>query len=137
MFDFKRTKITGASFYFGKTHPDKAFYINFGHADTQNTVDISYLLKWMETAKQHNNTLIIHNVPYEYCVHRGSYDQVLPETLCSLQLCVTAYNPDEYPRNQLPMAVSRGVRPLIPEIERAFANYEHGKINFPARRNPG
>ena len=130
LFDFKRTKITGASFYFGKTHPDKAFYINFGHADTQNTIDISYLLKWMETAKQHNNTLIIHNVPYEYCVHRGSYDQVLPNTLCSMQLCVTAYNPDEYHKNNLQAAVLRGIKPLIPEIEREFSNYEQGKLTF-------
>lgn len=130
IFDFKRTKITGCSFYFGKTHPDKAFYVNFAHADTENNLDISYLLKWIEIAKQHKNTLIIHNVPYEYCVHLGSYDQVLPATLCSMQLCITAYNPDEYKKSELPMALSRGIRPLIPEIERAFANYEHGKLTF-------
>ena len=130
IFDFKRTKITGCSFYFGKTHPDKAFYVNFAHADTENNLDISYLLKWIETAKQHKNTLIIHNVPYEYCVHLGSYDQVLPATLCSMQLCITAYNPDEYKKSELPMALSRGIRSLIPEIERAFATYEHGKLTF-------
>ena len=130
IFDFKRTKITGCSFYFGKTHPDKAFYVNFAHADTENNLDISYLLKWIETAKQHKNTLIIHNVPYEYCVHLGSYDQVLPATLCSMQLCITAYNPDEYKKSELPMALSRGIRSLIPEIEREFSNYEHGKLTF-------
>ena len=130
IFDFKRTKITGCSFYFGKTHPDKAFYVNFAHADTENTLDISYLLKWIETAKQHKNTLIIHNVPYEYCVHLGSYDQVLPATLCSMQLCITAYNPDEYKKSELPMALSRGIRSLIPEIEREFSNYEYGKLTF-------
>lgn len=130
IFDFKRTKITGCSFYFGKTHPDKAFYVNFAHADTENNLDISYLLKWIETAKQHKNTLIIHNVPYEYCVHLGSYDQVLPATLCSMQLCITAYNPDEYKKSELPMALSRGIRSLIPEIEREFSSYEHGKLTF-------
>ena len=130
IFDFKRTKITGCSFYFGKTHPDKAFYVNFAHADTENNLDISYLLKWIETAKQHKNTLIIHNVPYEYCVHLGSYDQVLPATLCSMQLCITAYNPDEYKKSELPMALSRGIRSLIPEIEREFSSYEYGKLTF-------
>lgn len=130
IFDFKRTKITGCSFYFGKTHPDKAFYVNFAHADTENNLDISYLLKWIETAKQHKNTFIIHNVPYEYCVHLGSYDQVLPATLCSMQLCITAYNPDEYKKSELPMALSRGIRSLIPEIEREFSNYEYGKLTF-------
>ena len=130
IFDFKRTKITGCSFYFGKTHPDKAFYVNFAHADTENNLDISYLLKWIETAKQHKNTFIIHNVPYEYCVHLGSYDQVLPATLCSMQLCITAYNPDEYKKSELPMALSRGIRSLIPEIEREFSSYEYGKLTF-------
>lgn len=28
------------------------------------------------------------------------------------------------------MALSRGIRSLIPEIERAFATYEHGKLTF-------
>lgn len=130
LFDFRRTHITGASFYFGKTYPDKAFYVNFKHADVENRIDISYLIKWVETAKQHNNTYIIHNVPYEYCVHKGSYGQTLPNTLCSMQLCVTAYNPDEYVKSKLPMALSNGIRSLIPEIERAFAVYERGKLTF-------
>lgn len=130
LFDFKRTKITGASFYFGKTHPDKAFYVNFGHADVENTICISYLIKWVETAKRNTNSLIIHNVPYEYCVHKGSYGQTLPNTLCSMQLCITAYNPDEYKKQDLPMALSLGIRPLIADIERTFAMYQHGKLTF-------
>ena len=130
LFDFKRTKIVGASMFFGGTLSDKAFYFNFCHADKQNALDVTKLLGWMELAKQHNNTLIIHNVPYEYCVHLGSYNQRLPNTLDSMQLCITAYNPDEYKPNDLPMALSRGVRPLIPEIERVFAEYEQGKLTF-------
>lgn len=130
LFDFRRTAITGCSFYFGKTVPDKAFYVNFKHADIENRIDISYLLKWVELAKRNDNTFIIHNVPYEYCVHKGAYNQVLPNTLCSMQLCVTAYNPDEFHKSKLPMALSKGVRVLIPEIERAFANYERGKLTF-------
>lgn len=130
LFDFRRTKIVGASFYFGKTHPDKAFYVNFGHADVENTICVSYLIKWLETAKQHNNTLVIHNVPYEYCVHKGSYSQTLPNTLCSMQLCITAYNPDEYKKQNLQMALLLGVRSLIPEVERVFNTYQHGQLTF-------
>ena len=130
IFDFKRTKITGASLYFGHTLGHLAFYINFGHADKENAIDLAYLWKWFELAKEHNQTLIIHNTQYEYCVALGSYKQTLPNTLCSMQLCVTAYSPDEYNKANLPMAVANGVKSLIPEIENAFNNYEYGDLSF-------
>ena len=130
IFDFKRTKITGASFYFGHTASDKAFYVNFGHADEHNTVSISYLWKWMDLAKANNVNLIIHNRQYEHSVHLGSYGYTLPNAFCSLQLCVSAYNPDEYKKSNLIQAVVNGIKPLIPEIERQFTNYEHGALTF-------
>lgn len=130
LFDYKRTKLVGASFYFGSTAPGKAFYINFGHADTQNAISISYLFKWLDLCKANNGTLIIHNVQYEYATILGSYNYTLPNTLCSLQLCVTAYNPDEYRKGDLTMAVSNGIRDMIAEIERVFGNYEYGSLSF-------
>lgn len=128
IFDFKRTKIVGASFFFGHTAPDVAFYVNFDHADKENTLHISYLWKWLDLAKKHNANSIIHNVQYEYSVHKGSYNYTLPETLCSMQLCVTAYNPDEYKKSDLALAVVNGVKNLIPEIENAFSSYEYGNL---------
>lgn len=130
IFDFKRSKITGASFYFGHQAGDKAFYVNFGHADEENTISISYLWKWMDLAKQNNVNLIIHNRQYEHSVHLGSYGYTLPNAFCSMQLAVTAYNPDEYKKSHLINAVLQGVRPLIPEIERLFANVEKGSLTF-------
>lgn len=130
IFDFKRTKITGVSFFFGHTLSDKAFYVNFDHADKENTLHLSYLWKWLDLAKNNKQTLIIHNVQYEYSVHKGSYNYTLPETLCSLQLCVTAYNPDEYKKSELTLALANGVKSLIPEIESAFMNYEYGNLSY-------
>lgn len=130
IFDFKRTKIVGASLFFGHTAATIAFYVNFDHADKENTLHLSYLWKWLDLAKKNNCSSIIHNVQYEYSVHLGSYGYRLPETLDSMQLCVTAYNPDEYRKSDLTMAVVAGVKPLIPEIERAFSNYEYGNLTF-------
>lgn len=127
LFDYKRTKVTGASFFFGG---GQAFYINFGHADKENAISMDYLFKWFDLCKANNGTLIIHNVQYEYAVLLGSYGYTLPNTLCSLQLCVTAYNPDEYKKADLSMAVSSGIRDLIPEIERNFGDYEYGSLTF-------
>ena len=130
IFDFKRTKIVGASFYFGHTAMDKAFYINFGHADEENTISLSYLWKWFDLAKKNNVSLIIHNRQYEHSVHLGSYNYELPNSFCSLQLCVSAYNPDQYKKSLLINALMQGIKPLIPEIERTFTNYEHGGLTF-------
>ena len=130
LFDYKRTKITGCSFYFGHAEGMIALYVNFNHADAHNRIDISYLFKWLDACKANNGTLIIHNVQYEYAVILGSYGYTLPNTLCSLQLCVTAYGPDEYKKSDLPMAVSSAIRPLISEIERAFSDHEYGSLTF-------
>lgn len=130
IFDFKRTKITGASFYFGHSAGDKSFYVNFGHADTENIINISYLWKWMDLAKKANANLIIHNRQYEHSVHLGSYNYELPNAFCSMQLCVTAYNPDEYKKSELINAVVNGIKPLIPEIDRCFSDYEKGSLTF-------
>ena len=128
LFDFKRTKIVGASLFFGHSLPDKAFYINFDHADKQNTIPIEYLIKWLDLVKKNDGTAIIHNTQYEYCTLLGSYKYTLPNTLCSMQLCVSAYSPDEYKKSDLAMAVSNGVKSLIPEIETAFTHYEYGNL---------
>lgn len=130
IFDFKRTKIVGASFYFGHTAMDKAFYINFGHADEENTISLSYLWKWFDLAKKSKVNLIIHNRQYEHSVHLGSYNYELPNSFCSLQLCVSAYNPDQYKKSLLINALLQGIKPLIPDIERTFTNYEHGSLTF-------
>lgn len=130
IFDFKRTKIVGASFFFGHTEGLRAYYVNFDHADKENTIHISYLWKWLDLAKRHNATSIIHNVQYEYCVHKGSYNYVLPNTLCSMQLCVTAYNPDEYKKSNLTQAVASGIKDLIPDIDRIFTHYEYGSLTY-------
>ena len=130
IFDFKRTKITGASFYFGHSAGDKSFYVNFGHADKENVINISYLWKWMDLAKKANVNLIIHNRQYEHSVHLGSYNYDLPNAFCSMQLCVSAYNPDEYKKSELINAVVNGIKTLIPEIDRCFSDYEKGSLTF-------
>ena len=130
IFDFKRTKITGASFYFGHSAGNKSFYVNFGHADKENVINISYLWKWMDLAKKANANLIIHNRQYEHSVHLGSYNYDLPNAFCSMQLCVSAYNPDEYKKSELINAVVNGIKPLIPEIDRCFSDYEKGSLTF-------
>ena len=60
--------------------------------ETSATVDL---------AKKNNVSLIIHNRQYEHSVHLGSYNYELPNSFCSLQLCVSAYNPDQYKKSLL------------------------------------
>lgn len=130
IFDFKRTTITGVSFYFGHQRSDVALYVNFGHSDVENRISMDYLWKWLDLAKANNVNPIIHNRQYEHSVFLGSYGYELPDAFCSMQLCVSAYNPDEYRKSNLSLAVSNGIKPLVAEIEQNFSEYERGELTF-------
>lgn len=130
IFDFKRTKITGCSWYFGRNDQENVYYFNFRHADDENRVSLEYLFMMMDAIKAAESSLIIHNAQYERSVFKGAYDYDLPNSFCSMQLCVTAYNPDEYRHSDLPLAIAKGIRPLIPDIERLFNDIEDGELSF-------
>lgn len=130
IFDFKRTVITGCSFYFGQSLPDKSFYLNFEHADVENRLAVYRMFELLDRIKTSRGRLIIHNAQYELAVIKGSYNYDLPETLCSMQLCVTAYNPDTYPHSKLIDGVIKGIKPLVINIDRYFHHIPENGLTF-------
>lgn len=129
LFDFNRTVVTGCSFYFGMIQPNTSYYFNFKHADVENRINISIMFELLDLIKASNSKVIIHNRQFEYCVLKGSYGYTLPEGYCSMQFCVTAYNPDTYPKNKLPNAVTKALTSHIAEIETAFHTVDK-KLTF-------
>lgn len=125
VFDHRRSVITGASFYFGKVDPYRVYYLNFFHADVENRIPHDFLKKLLDATKQNNQNLIIHNAAYEIAVHLASLKQDITNYLCSMQLLVSAYGPDEYPISKLQAALVQGVRTILPEINRDFEDVEN------------
>ena len=129
LFDFRRSTITGCSFYFGMSDPNNTYYLNFKHADEENRIPISIMFEILDKIKEANSELIIHNKQYEQVTIKSSFDYDLPKSYCSQQLCVTAYNPDTYNKSKLQNAVTKGINPFFREIENAF-HFVERNLNF-------
>ena len=120
IFDHRRSTITGASFYFGKVDPYRVYYLNFFHADVENRLDHSLLIELLELTRQNKQKLIIHNAAYEIAAHLATLNYDITNYLCSMQLLVSAYGPDEFPIEKLRPALYQGLRTLMPEINQCF-----------------
>lgn len=113
VFDMRRTVMTGFSIY--PEGASQAYYLNLNHADIENRVP------WEEAkvvldAKAGDALWIAHNAPYEINAFSHCYGYGLPEIICTLQMAVSAYGPDEYDQSAFRRA-GRGVwMKLIPEM---------------------
>ena len=132
IFDTERTVITGFSVYI--QHDNVVFYFNLAHADVENRLDLQDVRPILELIKA-KKTWVIHNAAYEIGICRKSWGFDIGQNyICSMQLCVSAYNTDEYDIQKFkdmdlgPMAV------LIPEIAKTFAGYD-GKARLTAKQN--
>ncbi|RUU74749.1 hypothetical protein, partial [Mesorhizobium sp. M7A.F.Ca.MR.362.00.0.0] len=96
VFDMNRTVMTGFSIYPEKS--DTAYYLNLAHADVANRIPWD-AAKAVLDAKAGDAYWIAHNAPYELSAFKHCFRYELPEIICTLQMCVSAYGPDEYDPN--------------------------------------
>lgn len=131
IFDIRRTVITGASMYFGDSD-GVAYYFNLGHADVENRIAWDDFYKVLE-ARHDGLQMVCHNAVYERTVFLGVKDYLLKNLICSMYLCVTAYNTDTYNLGALPSAIMNGIKPLIGDIVKTWSDYVPGKELTPAQ----
>ena len=121
VFDTRRTTVTGFSIY--TPGSDNAWYVNIAHADVENRVPV---LRSVNLLRQKPNATpwIIHNSPFEetMCWNGLSYD--VGTAICTLQMAVSAFGPDEYPADKFSRIYHWDIHKLIPEIVREFRAYE-------------
>lgn len=124
IFDHRRTIITGASFWCDGD--EVAYYLNLNHADTENRLPWECLKACLD-AKTKKNWWVIHNAPFELTMLKSVYGYDLTEVICSMQLCVTAYNSDTYPLEKFFTPGIGGIAKIMPAITRAFYDYSAGE----------
>lgn len=93
VFDWNKMVITGLSIY-----PDNsphAYYFNLAHADIENRIEWNKVKELLDL-KQEGSNFICHNAPFELTVLHNAVGYDLPDTICTLQMAVSAYGPDEY-----------------------------------------
>lgn len=93
IFDMRRTTVCGFSVY--PDGCDRAWYINLNHADEENRVpwDVARMILMARKPGAH---WICHNAPFELTVFRNSLGWELTDVICTLQMAVSTYGPDEY-----------------------------------------
>lgn len=126
LFDTNRQVVTGFSLYCDGD--DTAYYFNLWHADEENRLDWLTDCKPLMDLRSPNCLTICHNAAFELVMMRKSLGYDLgPNTICSMQLCVTAYGPDEYPLDKFFGPGVGDISSVMPQVARLFANYRYGE----------
>lgn len=121
VFDMNRTIVTGFSVYIDGS--DEAWYINLNHADVENRVSWD-IARYIIQAKQSNAYWICHNAPFELTVFSKSLGCELTNVICTLQLAVSTYGPDEYTWQDFVRAGLGDMKRLIPELIENSRGYD-------------
>lgn len=124
-FDMRRMVVTGLSIYPVQNNLDGdpvAYYFNLNQADKENR------LKWAEVreildAKRDEVSWVSHNAAYEINVLASCYDYALPNYICTMQMAVSAWGPDEYDHTDYIKANFGEMASLFEEAQKVFATY--------------
>lgn len=130
VFDTRRTTVTGFSIYPDDT--DAAFYINLGHSDVEKRVPWEKARRILD-ARRDTAMWVIHNAPYELVMMQNSLGYKVERFICTLQMAVSAYGPDEYSFDTFMAAGLGGMQKLIPSIMKTFAGFQRGQQMTPAQ----
>lgn len=129
VFDMRRTVMTGFSIY-PEGH-DTAYYINLAHADVENRLPLQKAYELLGSLPD-AAFWIAHNAPFELTVFANALDYPLERIICTLQMAVTAYGPDEYSMQAFSRAGRGGIGKIIPALMRESMTYERGGEMTPA-----
>lgn len=124
VFDYRRTVITGFSVY--ADGDDTAYYVNLAHADVENRIPWEKARILLD-AKKDGSYWIVHNGPFELTNFRQSLGYILKDVVCTLQMAVSTYGPDDYSERSFREANLGEMTKFVPAITKAFWDYEKGK----------
>lgn len=121
VFDMRRTIMTGFSIY--AEGSDTAYYINLNHADVENRLPWDKARLLLDAVRE-DAYFIAHNAAYELTSFRSCYQFELARYICSMQMAVSAFGPDEYPLSSFIGAGQGGIRGLTGEILQRSYEYD-------------
>lgn len=121
IFDNQRTVVTGFSLW-PEGH-DCCYYINLAHADVHHRVPWELARRFLE-AKRPEAFFVSHNAPYELTMMGNSLGYEIENIICTLQLCVSCYGPDEFIWDKFIQADLGEIDKLIPRLRYASLDYD-------------
>ena len=97
VFDMRRSNLDGLSIY-AEGH-DVAWYFNIYHADVENRIPWAKMVQVLD-ARSDAASWVCHNSPYELTIFKNCTGYELTNTICTMQMAVTAFGDDEYDRDR-------------------------------------
>lgn len=128
VFDMKRTIMTGFSLY-PEDH-EFAYYVNLNHADVENRLSWEQGKKLVD-AKPKGAHWISHNAPYEITAFMNCYNVRLQEIICTMQMAVSAFGPDEYDLGKFLAAGQGGIAVLRSQLLQLSMTYDPSTKSMP------
>lgn len=119
VFDWRKMVITGLSIY--PDNSEHAYYFNLAHADVENRIEWKKVKSLLDL-KPEGSSFVCHNAPFELTVLANAVGYKLPDVICTLQMAVSAYGPDEYDRNQYVPHQLGEIKTLFHEAEALFSS---------------
>lgn len=117
--DWRRMVITGLSIY--PDGSDHAYYINLAHADVSNRLTWEEVKPFLD-AKGEDSSFVCHGAVFERTVLANAVGYELPDnTICTLQMAVSAYGPDEYNKDDYANIHLGDITALFPDVMTLFA----------------
>lgn len=130
-FDWRKMTICGLSVY--PDGHDTAYYFNLGHCDVEEQIPWEWIEKLLNT-KPKACIWVCHNAPFELTVLQNSVNYTLQDCVCTMQMCVSAYGPDEYDSREFIRNNLSGINQLFKEAVSVFADFnpKGGRFNMTA-----
>ena len=115
VFDIKRTDITGLSLWCNDY--EEAWYFNLFHADVEGRIPWHIMVSILNL-KSEQAKWVIHNANFERTMFLACQGWVVRDFICTYQMAVSAFGPDEYNVQEFIEQDLGGIAILIPEIQR-------------------
>ena len=134
-FDWRRIELTGLSIWADEA--PYSYYFNIGQKDAENRLTFEEIKPILD-AKRPDASWIAHNAPFEITVMRANFEYELENIICTMQMAVSAFGPDEYDHEEYISHQLGALKNLYPEASKQFANYDKSKgrdsLNFPQQK---
>lgn len=124
IFDMRRTVMTGFSIY--AEGSSRAVYVNLNHADVENRLPWDKAKLLLEALPE-GAYWITHNAAYELTAFRSCYEHELGPYICTMQMAVSSFGPDEYSIRDFISAGQGGIKNLTGEILQLSRQYDLDK----------
>lgn len=121
VFDVNRTTVCGFSVYVDGD--DTAYYVNLNHADIANRVPWA-AARFILEAKDANAWFIAHNAPFELAMLGNALGFEIEKIICTLQMAVTAYGPDQYDVKKFLTKDLGAMYPVVKDIMKVSTGYD-------------